>query len=117
MTQEQILEAYNKEKFQKLLAVIGIDSLGLLSYVIPALGEVSDVVIAPLSALLLFAVFKSRKIATFGFVEEVLPFTDIVPTGIIFWVKQYVINSKSTFEKYVQEKMDQQEILQKYITK
>lgn len=117
MTQEQILEAYNKEKFQKLLAVIGIDSLGLLSYVIPALGELSDVVIAPLSALLLFAVFKSRKIAAFGFAEEMLPFTDIIPTGTIYWVKQYVLNNKTTFEKFVKEKLDEQEVLNKYLIK
>jgi hypothetical protein len=115
MTQNQILEAYNREKFLKLLAVVGIDALGFLSYLIPGLGEISDTVIAPLSALLLFAVFKSRKISAFGFAEEILPFTDVIPTGTIFWVRRYVINNKETFEKYVQEKLKEQEVLNKYI--
>ena len=115
MTQDQILQAYNREKFLKLLAVVGIDSLGFLSYLIPGLGELSDTVVAPLSALLLFAVFKSRKISAFGFAEEILPFTDVIPTGTIFWVKRYVLNNKDTFEKFVQEKLKEQEVLNKYV--
>ncbi len=116
MTQQQILAAYNRDKFLKLLAVIGIDALGMLSYLIPGLGELSDIVIAPLSALLLYAVFKSRKISTLGFAEELVPFTDIIPTGTIFWVKRYVINNKETFEKYVQDCVMQQEVLNKYVS-
>lgn len=114
MSSQQILEAYNREKFLKLLAVIGIDALGIISYALPGLGEFSDVLIAPLSALLLYAVFKSKKVATFGFAEEILPFTDIIPTGLLFWITRYVVQNKSTFEKFVQSKMEQQQVLDKY---
>ncbi len=111
MTQQQILAAYNREKLLKLIAVIAIDSLGMLSYVLPVLGEISDVFIAPVSALLLFAVFKSTRISALGFAEELIPFTDIIPTGTIFWIRRYVKNGKETFEKFVQEKVAQQSIL------
>jgi hypothetical protein len=114
LSSQQILEAYNREKFLKLLAVIGIDLLGVISYALPAIGELSDILIAPLSALLLFAVFKSKKAAIVGFTEEILPFTDIIPTGILCWISRYVIQGKATFEKFVQEKMEQNKILDKY---
>ena len=36
-------------------------------------------------AALLTAFFKSPAIAAFGFAEEILPFTDIVPTFTLSW--------------------------------
>ena len=115
MNKEQLLSAYNCEKNMKLIAAILIDCLGFTSYLIPGLGELSDTVIAPLSALLLFAVFKSKKISAFGFAEEILPFTDFIPTGTIFWYRRYVLNHNKTFEAFVKDKAATDQITNKYL--
>lgn len=115
MNQHQMLAAFNREKYLKLIAVIFIDLLGVLSYLVPAVGELGDLVIAPVSAVLLYAVFKSTKISAFGFAEELLPFTDVIPTGTIFWIKRYVIKEKETLEQYIKSRADQQSVLDKLI--
>lgn len=115
MNKEQLLSAYNREKNMKLVAAVLIDCLGFASYIIPGMGELSDTVIAPLSALLLFAVFKSKKISAFGFAEEILPFTDFIPTGTIFWYRRYVLNHSKTFEAFVKEKTSADQIVDKYL--
>ncbi|TAF32648.1 MAG: hypothetical protein EAZ57_08105 [Cytophagales bacterium] len=90
----EILKAHKKKKYQKLFASIGIDLLGLSSYFIPALGEMSDTVVAPISALLTYLLYKSVPGALFNFSEEALPFTDFVPTATLLWLKEYVMDDK-----------------------
>ena len=41
---------------------------------------------APAEAGLLQLLFKSPAISAFGFVEEILPFTDVIPTFTLSWV-------------------------------
>ncbi len=70
-----------------LLCVV-LDLLGMVSFSIPFLGEFADVIWAPLSALIYFKLF-GGKMGFFGgafsFLEEVLPFTDVIPTFTISW--------------------------------
>lgn len=77
------------------LLCIALDIIGNISYLIPALGEFSDILWAPVSAILFFKLFGGRvgKIgAAINFVEEILPWTDIIPTFTIAWfVKSYSI--------------------------
>ena len=40
---------------------------------------------APVEAGLIKLLFQSNALAAFGFVEEILPFTDVVPTFTISW--------------------------------
>jgi hypothetical protein len=70
------------------------DGIGMLSYVIPVFAEVTDLVWAPISALLLLIMFKGTagKLASiFGLIEELLPFVDVIPTFTITWFYTYVI--------------------------
>lgn len=86
-----------KSKYIKLLLSLLFDGIGLLSYFIPQLGEFIDVVWAPLSAFLLVKLYKnkvSKYAAAVGFVEEILPFTDFVPTFTITWVMTNVLEKK-----------------------
>ena len=86
----------NQKKPPSILVCIGLDIIGNMSYIIPALGEFSDVLWAPISAMLFLKLFggKVGKIgAAINFVEEIIPFTDIIPTFTIAWfVKNYYIN-------------------------
>lgn len=72
------------KKTQKLLLSLFFDALGYLSFLFP----LSDFVWAPLSAYLMANMYKGKKgkiAAIVVFVEEVLPFLDVIPSFIIMW--------------------------------
>ena len=72
--------------FSKLLVCIIIDIIGTSSELIPVLGEVTDVVWAPIAALTLRNLFEgSNVIFALEFIEEILPFTDVLPLATICW--------------------------------
>lgn len=60
-----------------------IDTIGMLSYLIPGMGEWIDTVWAPISAYLFGLLFGGTKGTIIAFLEEALPFTDIIPTFTI----------------------------------
>jgi hypothetical protein len=73
--------------FQKLLLCVVIDTLGTASELIPFIGEISDVLYAPIAALALRSLYgNSNVIFALEFAEEFLPFTDILPLATICWV-------------------------------
>jgi hypothetical protein len=76
--------------FRKLLACVAIDAIGFSSYLLPGVGELGDVVWAPLQAYFLYFMFGSTQIAAVGFFEEMLPGTDFVPTATLGWVSENV---------------------------
>jgi hypothetical protein len=65
-----------------------MDLIGMASYIFPAIAEFIDVVWAPISAYIFFKLFggKIGKIgAVINFLEEIIPFTDIIPSFTIAW--------------------------------
>jgi len=79
------------EQWVKLLLCVALDLAGDASYTIPGVGELSDVVFAPLEALVLRSFFGGTPIAFLGFAEEALPFSDALPTATIGWFLQTLI--------------------------
>ncbi len=81
----------NKQQPALLLCIL-MDVIGYASFALPGLGEFSDIVWAPISAYIFYKTFGGWK-GTFGgifnFAEEILPFTDFIPTFTIMWVWQY----------------------------
>lgn len=77
-----------QEQWLKLAICLVIDFGGDATYLFPGLGEAGDVVYAPLEAFALRALFGGNLLALLGFVEEALPFADVVPTATIGWVLQ-----------------------------
>ena len=74
-----------------LIFCILMDLIGYASYSIPFIGEIADIVWAPLSALIFFFTFGGWKGALGGvgnFVEELLPGTDFIPSFTIMWFTQ-----------------------------
>lgn len=54
---------------------------------IPIIGEATDVLWAPIAAVLMRNLFYgSNVVLVLEFVEEVLPFTDILPLATLCWV-------------------------------
>jgi len=71
--------------FGKLLICLLIDAIGTSSELIPFVGEATDVVWAPIAALGLRSLYGSNVIFGLELVEEILPFTDIIPLATICW--------------------------------
>ena len=72
----------------KLALCVTLDTVGDASAALPGLGELTDVAYAPLEGALIFALFKSQLLGGIGFLEEILPFTDVIPTFCIGWCLQ-----------------------------
>ncbi len=97
MTQEPIIKtpvpAKNNKGTMLVLSLL-FDFIGMVSYFVPVFAEVTDLVWAPISGILLVVMFKGTagKLAgVFGFIEELLPFVDVIPTFTITWFYTYVI--------------------------
>ncbi|CAM1333206.1 hypothetical protein [Tenacibaculum aestuariivivum] len=90
----------NKQnKYKKLAISILLDIVGLISYTIPGLGELTDIVWAPASAYLMTKMYKGNKgkiAAAISFIEEAVPGLDIIPTFTLMWLYTYVFTSKKT---------------------
>lgn len=71
-----------------LLFCIAMDLIGYANYIIPGLGEFSDVVWAPISAIIFFNTFGGAKGVLGGLLnglEEIIPFTDFIPSFTIMY--------------------------------
>jgi hypothetical protein len=80
----------SKEKiFVPNIAIcIIMDVIGIATYAFPVLGEFGDIVWAPVSGYLFFKLFGGRFGMIGGvlnFLEEVIPFTDAIPSFTIAW--------------------------------
>ena len=85
------------EKIKKLMMGLLFDAIGMLSFTIPLVGEFGDVIWAPLAGFLMTSMYKGRvgKVAGFfAFLEEILPFTDIIPSFTLTWFYTYYIQKK-----------------------
>ena len=83
-------------KTTTLLFCILMDVIGYATYSIPFLGEFGDLLWAPISAVIFYKTFGGWRGAfggIFNFVEELLPFTDFIPSFTIMWV----LRSKFSF--------------------
>lgn len=84
-------------KQRNLFLGILFDLIGMLTYLIPFLWEFADTVWAPLSGILLAIMYKGAigKIGgVMEFLEELLPFTDFIPTYTLTWIYTYVIKNQ-----------------------
>jgi len=119
MTNEEVLRKFNQDKILKLVAALFIDLIGYISYLIPGIAEITDVFWAPISAILIFALFKkSWKVALGGAVvgglEELSTGLDFIPTATFVWVVVYVKDKEKTLKGYVENKKREEEIISNF---
>lgn len=73
-----------------------MDLIGCASYAVPILGEVSDVIWAPISAIIFYRLF-GGNLGSFGsafnFIEELFPGLDFIPTFTLSWVMRKITQS------------------------
>ena len=97
MSQELQNKTDSQNKKTHLVLGILFDAIGLLSFSIQLIGEFSDVIWAPLAGFLMTWMYKGRvgKVAgMLAFVEEILPFTDFIPSFTLTWVYTYILKKK-----------------------
>ncbi|GAB4344861.1 MAG: hypothetical protein OHK0038_25100 [Flammeovirgaceae bacterium] len=114
-TKESLLAKFNTHKYRDLFISLAVDAMGCASYIIPALGETSDVVIAPLSAAIIYMVHKTKVGSAVGLIEESLPFTDFIPTATLIWFKRYYWNKDSTLKEFLEDETKTNQIIESYV--
>lgn len=83
-----------ENKYKNLALSLLFDGIGMLSYVIPGFGEITDAVWAPISAWLMTKMYKGnvgKAAGLFSLVEEAIPGMDFIPTFTLMWLYTYVI--------------------------
>lgn len=91
---EDILIKELDNKTRNLILGLLFDGIGMLSFSIPFLGEFSDVVWAPIAGYLMTRMYKGsvgKTAGIFAFLEELIPFTDVIPTFTLTWIYTYWI--------------------------
>ena len=81
------------EKYKLLRQGIIFDAVGMITMAIPVIGPFLDLIWAPIAAKKMGDMYKGTegKIASvLIFIEEVLPFTDVIPTFTLMWLYTFV---------------------------
>jgi hypothetical protein len=84
-------------KNRNLILGIVFDAIGMLSFSLPYLGEFSDVVWAPIAGFLMTWMYKGTvgKVGgIFAFLEEIVPFSDFIPSFTLTWIYNYYIKKE-----------------------
>jgi len=93
--EESILDVKNKK--ENLLLGLLFDGIGMLSFTVPLIGEFSDVIWAPIAGFLMTRMYKGSvgKVGgVIAFLEEIIPFTDIIPSFTLTWIYNYWIKKQ-----------------------
>jgi hypothetical protein len=110
--ENELLKKFNRIKNLKLAAAIIIDVVGLTTYVVPGAAEGGDMVWGPISGFLIYMLFPNRKrMALMGAVEEMLPFTDFVPTAYLAWRLDYVKDKNKTLAEFLNQRIDEDQFV------
>ncbi|WGK64203.1 hypothetical protein [Croceiramulus getboli] len=92
-----------KNKWKVLLLGLLLDLIGVVTstWVLPIIGEFTDIVWAPLAAYFMTKMYKGTMGKAAGvvtFIEEVIPGLDIIPSFTIMWFYTYIIRRPESAE-------------------
>ena len=86
-----------KQKNKLLYQGILFDLIGMVTMVIPLIGPFLDVLWAPYAAKRMSEMYPGKKgkwASALVFIEEILPFTDVVPSFSLMWLYTFVLSSQ-----------------------
>ena len=81
------------EKYKLLQQGIIYDLIGMATMAVPFIGPFLDLLWAPIAARQMRKMYKGNegKIASvIVFLEEILPFTDVIPSFTLMWAYTYI---------------------------
>lgn len=79
----------------KLLISIMLDLVGMASYLVPVFGELTDGIYAPLYGLWIGMAYENVPMGIFGGLEEILPFSDAIPTATGTHIYRFIKERKA----------------------
>ena len=82
-----------KKKYKLLVLGLLFDGIGMLSLLMPGIGEFTDLIWAPIAGWLMTRMYKGNpgKIAgLIAFIEEIVPGLDVIPSFTLMWLYTYV---------------------------
>jgi len=87
-----------ESKRSKLFFGIIFDLVGMASYLIPGIGEFTDIGWAPVAGYLMTRLYPGKAGVAAGIIttiEELVPGLDIIPSFTIMWVYTYLIKKEN----------------------
>lgn len=93
----EIQPTYNK--YLLLFLSLLFDVLGMLTFTLPFVGESFDVIWAPVSGYLIYKMYGGtvgKVSGVISFIEEILPFTDLIPTFTLTWIYNFLIKNEKS---------------------
>lgn len=89
-----------KLQHKKTRLVLGLvfDVMGMVSFLIPGIGEFSDIIWAPIAGWLMTRMYPGKIGQAAGivtFIEELVPGLDFIPSFTLMWVFTYMSRRKS----------------------
>ena len=97
MAEQVSVSAVNNKTRDRVLGIL-FDTIGMLSFSVPLIGEFSDVIWAPFAGFLMTWMYKGTVGKVGGvvtFLEEILPFSDFIPTFTLTWIYNFIIRDKN----------------------
>jgi hypothetical protein len=82
----------------KLILGLLFDAIGMMSYAVPILAEVTDIIWAPIAAFAMTMMYKGtvgKAAGVIAFVEEIIPGLDFIPTFTLTWLYEYYLDKKN----------------------
>lgn len=83
----------NTDKKKLLIKGLVYDAIGMASGAVPLVGGFLDLLWAPYAAKKMSEMYPGKKgklASILVFIEEILPFSDIIPTFTLMWLYTYV---------------------------
>ena len=84
-------------KYRTLFLSLLFDLAGMSTFLIPGVGEYADIVWAPIAGYLITRMYPGeagKAGGIIGFLEEIIPGTDWIPTFTLMWIYTYVYQGK-----------------------
>lgn len=94
-----------KHKYSLLKKGIVFDLIGMATMGIPVIGPFLDIAWAPYAAKQMTVMYPGKKgklAAVLVFLEEILPFTDVIPSFTLMWLYTFVFSTQPS-EGFVYE--------------
>ena len=91
-------------KYKLLRKGLFFDVVGMITMAIPVIGPFLDIAWAPYAAKEMSSMYpgKKGKIASFlVFIEEILPFTDIIPSFTLMWLYTFVWSAEAPLNETI----------------
>lgn len=113
-TTSETERAYNKEKTTKLVLAVAFDLVGMLTFIVPGVGEFADLVWAPVAGIANFLMFRGFAGVAGGtgtLVEELLPGFDWIPSFTITWGIKYIVQENKTLAEFAKRHKERKAIL------